>query len=159
MSGDSRAELAQLRLMVDVPAAMRQHAEAVYPEEACGGLLGRPGNGEEVEVVEAAPVTNVREHERRRRYLIGPEDVLHLERRAAAAGLQVVGYYHSHPDAPPLPSAFDREHAWPWYVYLIISVENGRAATARAWQLADDREDFKPVPMINEERHMMIEEA
>ena len=98
------------------------HIEAVYPEEAPGGLLGIVGDDAAIEVVEAIPSDNIREDERRRRYLIGPDDVLALERRASDAGLQVVGYYHSHPDAPAAPSDFDREHAWPWYVYLIVSV-------------------------------------
>jgi proteasome lid subunit RPN8/RPN11 len=143
--GGSAAELgARLQLGPQLLAAMREHAEATYPEEACGGLLGR-ADSDAVEVVEVVSLANVREAERRRRYLIGPDDVMALERRAEARGLQVVGYYHSHPDAPAEPSAFDREHAWPWYVYLIVGVAKGRAAESRAWRLADDRGEFEAV--------------
>ncbi|UCC71120.1 MAG: M67 family metallopeptidase [Gemmatimonadota bacterium] len=133
----------QLVVRPAVLAAIRKHVEAAYPEEAPGGLLGTVRDDTLVEVVDAVASANAREDERRRRYLIGPDDVLALERRASAAGLQVVGYYHSHPDAPARPSAFDREHAWPWYVYLIVGVVGGRALEARAWRLSDDREEFQ----------------
>ncbi|UCC83275.1 MAG: M67 family metallopeptidase [Gemmatimonadota bacterium] len=138
---------ARLVVSREVLALIRRHVEGIYPEEAPGGLLGTVHEETTVEVVEAVPSHNVRNEERRRRYLIGPDDVLALERRASEAGLQVVGYYHSHPDAPPLPSEFDREHAWPWYVYLIVSVVDGRMADARAWRLADDRDAFDAVEM------------
>ncbi len=130
-------------------ARIREHLQVSYPEEACGGLLGHVAE-ESVVVVEAVSLANVREAERRRRYLIGPEDVLELERRAEGMGLQVVGFYHSHPDAPPAPSEFDREHAWPWYTYLIASVENGRLTRSLAWRLADDRERFVPLQLTEE---------
>jgi len=56
----------------------------------------------------------------------------------------VVGFFHSHPDHPASPSAFDLEHAWPYYSYLIVSVGRGRVADARAWRLATDRSRFEP---------------
>jgi len=140
----------------DLLAAICQHVQAAYPEETCGGLLGRVRGAEALAVVETVPLANVDQAERHRRYLIGPHDVLALERRAEAAGLQVLGYYHSHPDAPAQPSPFDREHAWPWYVYVIVRVEEGRAREARAWQLSDDRETFKPV-LVNGSEHVAIE--
>ncbi|NIN72643.1 MAG: hypothetical protein GTO46_12120 [Gemmatimonadetes bacterium] len=141
---------ARLVVSREVLALICRHAEAVYPEEAPGGLLGTAHDETTVEVVKAVPLHNARNEERRRRYLIGPDDVLALERHASEAGLQVVGYYHSHPDAPPVPSEFDREHAWPWYVYLIVSVVDGRTTDARAWRLSDDREAFEAIEMDNE---------
>lgn len=132
-----------LSLPEDIRRAIASQLESAYPEEACGGLLGRAGDGA-VEVVAAEPVDNTG-RDRRRRYLIGPRDVVALERRAAALDLQVVGYYHSHPDAPARPSAFDRSHAWPWYVYLIVAVRDGRSHGFEAWELAEDRERFVPV--------------
>jgi proteasome lid subunit RPN8/RPN11 len=123
------------------------HAERGYPEEVCGGLLGRVREDGGVEVLETAVVENSREDDRQCRYLVGPSDVVRLESRAEATGLQVIGYYHSHPDAPAEPSDFDREHAWPWYTYLIVSIEDGQRREARAWRLADDRGGFIPVPM------------
>ena len=78
------------------------------------------------------------------RYLITPEQILKAEREARDEGLYVVGFFHSHPAHPALPSAFDLEHAWPYYTYLIVSVERGRVADARAWRLAPDRSRFEP---------------
>ncbi len=109
-------------------------------------------------MIEAVALTNVREADRHRRYLIAPDDVLALERRAAAADLEVVGYFHSHPDAPARPSAFDREHAWPWYVYLIVSIAEGRATEARAWRLSPDREGFDAVVLGDEDSLNMAPE-
>ncbi|MGD2153172.1 MAG: M67 family metallopeptidase [Gemmatimonadales bacterium] len=135
----------RLVLTTRVLAQIGEHAEAGYPEEAPGGLLGIAHDQATIEVSEAVPADNSRRDERRRRYLIGPDDVLALERRASDSGLQVVGYYHSHPDAPAVPSEFDREHAWPTYVYLIVSVVDGRAADIRAWRLSDDRAAFDAI--------------
>jgi proteasome lid subunit RPN8/RPN11 len=69
------------------------------------------------------------------------------ERAAAAAGLEIIGFFHSHPDHPARPSAFDREHAWPWYAYLIVSVEDGRAVDWRVWELQEDRSAFVERPL------------
>lgn len=134
-----------MRLGDEALERIRQHVERAYPEEACGGLLGAGRSDGALEVAAAVPVENARERERERRYLIGPDDVLAMERSAGEAHLEVVGYYHSHPDAPPFPSEFDREYAWPWYAYLIVSVASGRAAELRAWRLADDRQRFDPL--------------
>ena len=123
-------------------AAMRSHAGADYPDECCGGLLGSQ-NGPGVRVIErAAAVTNGRNEERTRRYVIGPDEVRTLEREAAAAGLELLGFYHSHPDHPAEPSAFDRDHAWPWYTYIILPVAAGAPGAARAWRLREDRAGF-----------------
>lgn len=141
-----------VRLNAEVLARIRRHVEAAYPEEACGGLLGSSGPDGVVEIAAAEPAANARPDKRGRRYLIGPDDVLALERRAEEAGLDLVGYYHSHPDAPAVPSEFDRAHAWPWYVYLIVRVEAGRATEAQAWRLSDDRERFDPLALDGAER-------
>ncbi len=134
----------ELRFAAGVLGRIRDQAESGYPEEVCGGLLGDAREGA-VRVIDAVPLSNARDDERRRRYLIGPDAVLGLERRAESAGLQVVGYYHSHPDAPAEPSEFDRAHAWPWYVYLIVGVQSGRAGPVRAWRLAESRDRFESI--------------
>jgi proteasome lid subunit RPN8/RPN11 len=61
--------------------------------------------------------------------------------------LEILGFYHSHPDHPAAPSAFDIEHAWPWYSYLIVRVSAGRAADLASWQLNDDRAAMRPEPL------------
>ncbi len=136
---------AKLELGREALAAIHAHVAAAYPEEACGGLFGRTRDGAPSQVIEAVRVANASPTSRACSYLIGPNEVLRLERRAEAAGLQVLGYYHSHPDAPAEPSADDRQHAWPWYVYLIVSARAGRAGAARAWQLDHGRSNLVPV--------------
>lgn len=146
------ADGASLQARTDLLTGIRRHLEAAYPEEACGGLLGRV-HGESVEALAAIPLENTRHSERYRRYIIGPDEVLALERAAEIESLQVIGFYHSHPDAPTRPSQFDREHAWPWYVYLVVSIEAGSAVEVRAWRLKDDRSGFGAVPV--EERQAL----
>jgi proteasome lid subunit RPN8/RPN11 len=119
------------------------HGTSTYPEECCGVLIGRPANAGGTTLVERLlSVDNERGDSRHNRYVITPETVLAAQREARAAGLEIVGYYHSHPDHPARPSDFDREHAWPGLSYLIVSVERGRVVDARSWRLADDRERF-----------------
>jgi proteasome lid subunit RPN8/RPN11 len=123
--------------------AIGLHGSATYPEECCGVLIGRPTMANGTTLVERLlSVDNERGDSRHNRYVITPETVLAAQREARAAGLEIVGYYHSHPDHPARPSDFDREHAWPGLSYLIVSVERGRVADARSWRLTDDRERF-----------------
>jgi len=137
-----------LEIAAELLRAIERHGEAAYPEEGCGILLGRAGDGRKV-VVEILPVENRREDAaRHNRYLIPPEAVLAGEQAAAQKGLDVVGFFHSHPDHPAQPSAFDRDHAWPWYSYLITAINAGRAAGTRSWRLLDDRSRF-----VEEEVH------
>jgi proteasome lid subunit RPN8/RPN11 len=70
------------------------------------------------------------------------EDVRDSEKAAKEKGLDVVGWYHSHPDHPARPSQYDREHAWPWYSYIIVSVANGQPQEMTSWRLSDDRSDY-----------------
>jgi proteasome lid subunit RPN8/RPN11 len=65
------------------------------------------------------------------------------DRAAEARGLDVVGWYHSHPDHPARPSEYDREHAWPWYSYIIVSVTKGVAGEMTSWRLQDDRAGYE----------------
>jgi proteasome lid subunit RPN8/RPN11 len=118
----------------------------VYPEEGCGVLLGRDEGRKRV-VERVTAIENRREDSRGNRYLIDPEQLLAVEREARDAGHDVVGFYHSHPDHPARPSAFDLEHAWPYYSYLIVSVEQGRVVDARSWRLTADRTRFEPEPL------------
>ncbi|HEY2953740.1 MAG TPA: M67 family metallopeptidase [Candidatus Eisenbacteria bacterium] len=131
-----------LRLRPAEDERIRAHLTRVYPDEGCGVLLGTDADGAR-EVRGIMAFENRREDSRHNRYLIAPEQFLTAERAARAAGLDVVGFFHSHPDHPPRPSAFDLEHAWPYYSYLIVSVERGEARAARCFRLADDRSRFE----------------
>jgi proteasome lid subunit RPN8/RPN11 len=133
-----------MRIAPGVLAEIRRHLAAAYPTEGCGLLLGtRTPNGDVV-VRRQQPVPNRRAEDggARTRYLIGPEDFLTAERDARQASLLVVGAYHSHPDVPARPSAYDTEQAWPWCCYLIVSVARGDVREERVWELRDDRSGF-----------------
>ena len=137
-----------LKLTAALLNAIERHAEAAYPHEGCGILLGRV-EGDTRTVTDILPVENQREEAaRRNRYLIPPEVVADGEEMAEQKGLEVIGFFHSPPDHPARPSAFDREHAWPWYSYVITSVERGRASGSRAWRLLDDRSQFVEEEMV-----------
>jgi proteasome lid subunit RPN8/RPN11 len=123
-------------------AAMFQHAEIAFPDECCGAIFGL-ANGEAREIVELREMENTWDaDERRRRFLITPAEYMRVEREADELGLNLIGFYHSHPNAEARPSEFDREHAWPWFAYPIIEVRDGKAASMHVWQLRDDRTGY-----------------
>ncbi len=130
-----------LQLTHEHAAAIRAHAAKDYPHECCGFLVGK-AEGEAVRVVHTIAAANTREDSPRNRFEIDPGELVKTDRAARAEGLGVVGFYHSHPDAPAQPSEFDREHAWPGYCYVIVSVKQGRPAEMRLWLLRDDRTQF-----------------
>jgi proteasome lid subunit RPN8/RPN11 len=114
---------------------IRRAGELAYPAECCGVLGGRVN--ELKQVLQLAPVVNRRTDDPHR-YLISPDDLLRITRELRRSDLDVLGYYHSHPDHPAEPSAFDSEHAWPWYSYVIVRVDRGRAGEMTSWVLEED---------------------
>ena len=97
---------------------------ANYPDEGGGFLLG--STGETVRILDILPVENVfEESERYHRYAMTPQDWMRMEDEADRRGFTIVGYYHSHPDSPAVPSDYDREYALPNFVYLITAVMAG----------------------------------
>jgi cysteine synthase B len=119
--------------------AIRRHGARIYPDECCGALLG-PKAGE---VTEAYALDNTFPDGRRRRFLVGPDEYRRAEARATDTGLQLLGFYHSHPDHPAEPSQFDLDHAWPNMSYVIVSVRQGQPKEARSWRLKADRSAFE----------------
>jgi proteasome lid subunit RPN8/RPN11 len=133
-----------IRIGADDLRRIQAHGEAAYPEECCGVLIGRDGGGALPAIVERVlAAENERTESRHNRYVISPQSLLKAQRDARAAGLDVVGYYHSHPDHPARPSEFDREHAWPGTSYVIVSVRQGKAVDCRSFRLRDDRVAFE----------------
>jgi proteasome lid subunit RPN8/RPN11 len=130
-----------------VPAELVQKIEAhgveAYPYECCGALLGSDEDGSR-HVAELFALSNRRDDSPRNRFEITPEDVLLAERTARDKNLELIGWYHSHPDAPARPSEFDREHAWPWYSYIIVSIREGSPKDITSWRLQDDRSAYDP---------------
>jgi proteasome lid subunit RPN8/RPN11 len=119
------------------------HGERDYPFECCGLLLGIFEAGGVKALSEVYPISNAREEQaKRNRFLIQPEELMRGERYAEAKGLEVVGFYHSHPDHPAVPSQYDLEHAWPVYSYIVVSISGGVAGDLRSWEMATDRSSF-----------------
>lgn len=117
------------------------HARETYPEECAGALIGT-ANGREKVVSEVWSAENTHEDERSRRFLIEPMKIMEFEKRARERGMDVLGFYHSHPDHPAEPSEYDREHAWPGWSYVIASVDKDEVNAVRSWVLRDDRSSY-----------------
>ncbi|MGB6682573.1 MAG: M67 family metallopeptidase, partial [Candidatus Acidiferrum sp.] len=124
-----------------------------YPHECCGALLGTDHDvlaynpnrdSQEIsrEVLSLFPLVNRRDDSPRNRFSVTADDVREAEKSASAQGLGVIGWYHSHPDHPARPSDYDRDHAWPWYSYIIVSVHAGLSKDMTSWRLKDDRSEF-----------------
>ena len=137
----------KLRISAEVAEKIRQHAAETYPNECCGALFGRdsgePGVSSPArEILDLLPLINRRDDSPHNRFSIAPRDIIEADRTAQARSLQLIGWYHSHPDHPARPSAYDREHAWPWYSYVIVSVIQRVPREMTSWRLNDDREGY-----------------
>jgi proteasome lid subunit RPN8/RPN11 len=121
---------------------IREHGVRDYPYECCGLLLGRYEADGKV-VNQTYPISNAREESaKRNRFLIRPEELMQGERYAREKELEVVGFYHSHPDSPAVPSQYDLEHAWPTYSYIIVSTSAEKAGELYSWEQEADRSKF-----------------
>lgn len=131
---------------------IRRHGERDYPYECCGLLIGKFGTGEKV-VGETYPISNAREEAaKRNRFLIRPEELMRGEKHARDQNLDVVGFYHSHPDDRAVPSLYDLEHAWPSYSYIVVAVEKGEAREVKSWEMESDRSRFVEEEIVSEAR-------
>jgi proteasome lid subunit RPN8/RPN11 len=141
--GDSE----KLRISALLVERIRRHGVETYPLECCGALLGRDVSSSgklaaSREILDVLSLINRRDDSPRNRFSVAPRDVIEADRAAQARGLEVVGWYHSHPDHPARPSEYDREHAWPWYSYVIVSVQQGIAQEMTSWRLQEDRTGY-----------------
>jgi proteasome lid subunit RPN8/RPN11 len=127
---------------------IHEHAKEAYPEECAGAMVGMNLNGMKI-VVDVWRAENTHEEERGRRFLIEPLKIKEFEERAAERDMDVLGFYHSHPDHPAEPSDYDREHAWPTYSYVIASVGEGGVTEMRSWVLKDDRSGYEEEPLAS----------
>jgi proteasome lid subunit RPN8/RPN11 len=125
--------------------AIEAHGAEGYPNEICGIMLGPPG---EARVTEVRRAHNIIVERASDRYEIDPRDHIRIQREADAAGLDMVGYYHSHPDHPAQASRFDTERAWAGYLYLIVSIQNGKPVDANVFFPIDDGGPFRPEPLV-----------
>jgi proteasome lid subunit RPN8/RPN11 len=149
----------ELTLIMTISIDARQlqiiytHAENIYPEECCGILLGKIDKAAKI-VVEVIPTINgwektaiIEDSEigrtKNSRYTIPPQDIFQAQKRGRDMQLEIVGFFHSHPDYPAIPSTCDRDLAWSVYSYPIVSVINGKVSDLKSWVLDNDGE-FQP---------------
>jgi len=130
------------RLSSEIASKIRAHGAETYPHECCGALLGKELSDDVREITALFPLINRRDDSPRNRFQVTSEDVRDAENAARQQGVDVLGWYHSHPDHPAKPSQFDQDHAWPWYSYIIISVANGEPQHMTSWRLDDDRTGY-----------------
>ncbi len=128
-------------------AQVRSLGGAAYPDEGCGVLIGRVSGGR-VEVVEATSGTNTNTDRSRDRYLLDPADIVRADRSARARGLDIVGFWHSHPDHPARPSQFDTDHAWVDYVYIIVTTTAEGAGDLNGFTLSAEGGPFLTLPLV-----------
>ena len=130
-----------------IPASLARQIEregaAAYPNECCGILIGVETDGRRtVEKVQAVD-NSFEAGEQHHRFSITPKTLMQADKAAGDEGKLVLGFYHSHPDHPARPSEYDREHAWPFYSYVIVSIAKGQAVDMTSWLLDDDTNLFK----------------
>jgi proteasome lid subunit RPN8/RPN11 len=125
-----------------------EQGEKTYPNECCGFLLGDIDGQNIKHIKEIKPADNTKDaKEQYHRFKIEPQDFLNMQVYAMKKGLDILGFYHSHPDHPSAPSEYDREHALPFYSYIIVSIQKGKAASIDSWVLSADRAFEKETTM------------
>jgi proteasome lid subunit RPN8/RPN11 len=124
-------------------AALRAHGEETYPHECCGVLLGNSGpEGNHIRQIVRAG--NTRTDSAHNRYNIAPEELIRIQRQARKQGLDIVGFYHSHPDCPAQWSQTDFAEAhWVGCSYVITRVDQGNAAVTNSFLLTGTSEEDK----------------
>jgi len=123
--------------------AVHAHVIVGYPYEICGMLVARKGSRDITDIRRA---TNANTSRPKDTYQIDPLEHREIEKECDAAGMEIVGYYHSHPDHAAYASIRDTEQAWPDYYYLIVScvkghVKEGKAFTRTSWDAREMAEE------------------
>ncbi|HEV7300409.1 MAG TPA: M67 family metallopeptidase [Tepidisphaeraceae bacterium] len=125
---------------------------AAYPNECCGIIYGRDvtANGATRRVVERleAVANEFEADEQYHRFSITAKTLMAAEKSAGDAGQMVLGFYHSHPDHPARPSEYDREHAWPFYSYIIVSIAKREPVDMTCWVLNEQTEAFEKQEIV-----------
>jgi proteasome lid subunit RPN8/RPN11 len=123
--------------------SLRQHGEESYPHECCGALLGIFRERDRV-VQQSVRCGNTRTDRPQDRYNIAPQELIGIQREASRQGLEIVGFYHSHPDHPAQWSQTDLAEAhWLGCSYVITAVEKGSATLTNSFVLEGESEDDK----------------
>ena len=138
--------VAFVHLSAAAHAEIRRFAEAAYPHEGCGVLIGRY-EANAVAVLEATSGRNLWTERLRDRYDLDPADIRAADMSAGSRGLDVVGFWHSHPDHPARPSAFDSERSWVEYAYVIVNTVSGGSGDLNAFSSPAEGEALRPVEL------------
>ena len=132
-----------IRLSRTAVRTICEHGARSYGDEACGVLYGNVSSFRDVKSVHRAePLSNARSDQRHRRFLITPADYARAEATAARNGWSILGFYHSHPDHPAIPSSYDLAHAFPFLSYVIVSVHERLPGELRSFVMTEDRRQF-----------------
>lgn len=121
---------------------METHGKEAYPEECCGAMLGHMTENGDKTVVKLVRIENSSAQNRHRRFEVTAGDYMRLEKEAKQLSLQLLGFYHTHPDHPAEPSQTDLQYAWPFFSYIILSVRNGKASEMNSFELDPDASAF-----------------
>jgi proteasome lid subunit RPN8/RPN11 len=127
-----------IQIEQDAWERMVTHAHSTYPDECCGAMLGSSENGTKTVKV-AVELENAHEGEKRERYVVRPKDLLRAEREARSQGMDLIGIYHSHPDADAYFSPTDLKNSCPWYSFVVLSVKNGKFHHAASFLPNEDQ--------------------
>jgi proteasome lid subunit RPN8/RPN11 len=132
----------EIRVSPELRRAIGEHGADAYPHECCGALLGTAAPARSV--TRLLRIDNARSPENaHHRFLVTDDDYRRAERAAADADLDLLGFYHSHPDHPARPSQYDLDHALPTFSYVIVAVAEGKPGPLTSWMLAEDRSRFE----------------
>jgi len=150
---DFGVNMSEIILTKDILNNFLYHGEQNYPFECCGFILGHFKDQKSVGI-EYIATTNIKEKKKKRRFLIDPMAYKNAEDRADKQGVSIISIVHSHPDHPDIPSDYDKNHAWPGFSYIIISIKKGAAVSYRSWKLNQDRIKFieEKITIIKEDK-------
>ncbi len=141
--------MARLIISARQMGAVEHHAVAVHPRECCGILVGEPvGAGAGLRIRRVMAAENIRRDRPTDRYSIQPRTLLAAHKEARRRGLEIVGYYHSHPEGGARPSAVDSRAAWPEMSYLILSLAGGEVVDRRSWRLSGEGGVFEEEEVV-----------
>lgn len=124
--------------------AIQAHGEEGFPHEICGLLVGYPGQGL---ITEVRRLRNVEKDQPEVRYKVDDKEDMRIRREFYGTELDVIGYYHSHPNHPAYASKTDAALSWESYVYVILSVQEGKAAEVKAFVAEKDQGPMRPEPL------------
>src|SRR5918912_3135742 len=124
--------MSKIRIEAEPWSDMVRHAQATYPNECCGAMIGSIEDGDKV-VRAALPLENSFAGAQNARYELRPEDLLRADREARSRNMDLVGIYHSHPDCGAYFSETDLRNSCPWYSFVVLSIQNGQFDHACSW--------------------------